>query len=69
MHSVTPAGDGLILYIVTVVMIVLGWTTVITRTIVRQWIKQFGLDDALMVVGLVRRMLPSCHFKFIQNID
>jgi hypothetical protein len=53
MYTVTPAGAGLSIYIVTIVMLVLGWTTVVTRIVVRRMIKQFGLDDILMVIGLV----------------
>lgn len=59
MYTVEPAGDGLVLYIIVLVMLVLSWATVITRVVVRQvLIKQFGADDWLMVAGLVSPMLP-----------
>ncbi|PGH11554.1 hypothetical protein AJ79_04812 [Helicocarpus griseus UAMH5409] len=52
-HTVKPAGDGLILLIVTILMLVISYLTVIARLFVRHLIKQSGSDDWLMVVGLV----------------
>lgn len=48
----TPSGWGLLELIV--VLLVLTWLTVIARTLVRWKINALGLDDWLMIVGLVR---------------
>lgn len=68
MNTVKPAGDGLTLYIVTVVMLVLSWVTVVARIWIRRMIKQFGLDDALMVFGLVSRINSHLQFHIDRGI-
>lgn len=54
--TVDPAGVGVTLLHVTIVMLVLCWATVIARLSVRRWLKPdaMGADDYLMVAGLVR---------------
>lgn len=61
-----PAGDGLTLFIIVIVMLVLSWVTVVTRIVVRQvLIKQFGGDDWLMAIGLVSRKAPFDQEKYL----
>ncbi|RYP06129.1 hypothetical protein DL764_003351 [Monosporascus ibericus] len=50
---VAPAGVGVSLLHVTIVMLALSWVVFATRTGVRIWIKAFGVDDWLMGAGLV----------------
>ncbi|RYO88452.1 hypothetical protein DL762_003746 [Monosporascus cannonballus] len=50
---VTPAGVGVSLLYVTVVMLVLSWVVFTARTGIRMWIKAFGVDDWLMGAGLI----------------
>ncbi|GME34007.1 cation-transporting atpase 4 protein [Neofusicoccum parvum] len=47
----TPSGWGLLELII--VLLVLTWLTVIARTLVRWKINALGLDDWLMIVGLI----------------
>lgn len=52
-NTLTPAGDGHTLLVICIVMLILGWTTVATRLYVRCKHKTLGIDDWLMVAGLV----------------
>ena len=45
-------GDGLALFIVTILMLILSWLTVGARCTIRWGTGSIGLDDWLMVVGL-----------------
>lgn len=59
MKTVTPEGDGLITFILTIVMLVICLPTVVARIIVRLKIGALGLDDCMMAVGMVRWHLLS----------
>lgn len=50
-----PAGVGVTLLRITIVMLVLSWSTVVARLSVRRWLKPeaMGMDDYMMCVGLV----------------
>lgn len=50
---VEPAGNGLTLFIVTILMLVLSWLAVIARYAVRWKKGSIGLDDWLMFAGLI----------------
>ncbi|ORY60841.1 uncharacterized protein BCR38DRAFT_308873, partial [Pseudomassariella vexata] len=50
---VKPAGDGVQLLYTSIVMMSLSWVMVISRVAVRRWIKAFGVDDWLMISGLM----------------
>lgn len=50
---VEPAGNGMILFIVTILMLALSWPAVIARCLIRHGKGAIGLDDWLMVGGLV----------------
>lgn len=50
---VAPAGVGVSLLYVTILMLVLSWVVFAARIGVRIWIKAFGLDDWLMGAGLI----------------
>lgn len=58
---VDPAGDGVTLLYVTIVMLALSWLGVIMRLSVRRWLKPeaMGMDDALMCAGLVCYASPT----------
>lgn len=51
----TPAGMGVTLLRITIVMLVLSWATVAARLSVRRWLKPeaMGMDDHMMCIGLV----------------
>lgn len=51
----SPAGMGVTLLRITIVMLVLSWSTVVARLSVRRWLKPeaMGMDDHMMCVGLV----------------
>lgn len=51
--TVAVAGDGVALLYISIILLVLTWITVVTRVCVRAWRKVLGMDDYLMVVGLV----------------
>ena len=51
---VQPAGDGVLLFYASILLLALSWLTFITRLGVRIWRKASGLDDLLMFIGLVR---------------
>ncbi|ETN38243.1 uncharacterized protein HMPREF1541_06274 [Cyphellophora europaea CBS 101466] len=53
MQTVPPQGDGLVTFILTIVMLAICWPTLIARFLVRIKIKALGLDDWLMGLGLV----------------
>ena len=53
MATLPPEGDGLVTFILTVILLVLCWPTVIARFLVRMKIKALGLDDWLMGIGMV----------------
>ena len=54
MSTVPVAGDGVALLYAAITLLVLTWVTVSLRVCVRIWRKVLGMDDYLMVVGLVR---------------
>ena len=49
----TPTGPGLSLLLVSSILLCFSWFMVILRMMVRKRIKAIGLDDWLMVAGLV----------------
>lgn len=51
---VKPAGDGVPLFYTSAILIALTWVTFAARVGVRIWRKVLGLDDLLMLIGLVR---------------
>lgn len=67
-----PAGLGVTLLYVTIVMLALSWITVILRLSVRRWLKPdaMGLDDSLMCIGLVCCTPPTtrCTSHFTSSI-
>lgn len=62
MSSVAVAGDGVALLYAAIILLVLAWITVSMRVCVRIWRKVLGMDDYLMVVGLVCYQIfkPDC---------
>ncbi|KAI1344502.1 hypothetical protein F5Y15DRAFT_113403 [Xylariaceae sp. FL0016] len=50
---VQPAGDGVPLLYITIVMLILSWITFVARAAVRLKIQLFGVDDWLMGAGLI----------------
>jgi hypothetical protein len=55
MSTVAIAGDGVALFYAAIILLVLTWVTVSMRVCVRIWRKVLGMDDYLMLVGLVCR--------------
>lgn len=53
MQTVTPEADGLVTFVLTIIMLVLCWPTMLARLAVRHKIGALGLDDWLMGLGLV----------------
>jgi hypothetical protein len=53
MSTVAVAGDGVALLYAAIILMVLSWITVSMRVAVRVWRKVLGMDDYLMVIGLV----------------
>lgn len=51
--TVAVAGDGVALLYAAIILLTLTWITVSMRVCVRIWRKVLGMDDFLMVVGLV----------------
>ena len=51
--TVAVAGDGVALLHAAIILLVLTWVTVSIRMCVRIWRKVVGMDDYLMVAGLV----------------
>ena len=51
--TVAVAGDGVALLYAAIILLTLTWITVFMRVCVRIWRKVLGMDDFLMVVGLV----------------
>ena len=51
--TVEVAGDGVALLYAAIILLTLTWITVSMRVCVRIWRKVLGMDDFLMVVGLV----------------
>ncbi|KAL1641116.1 hypothetical protein SLS58_006391 [Diplodia intermedia] len=51
--ALTPTGPGLVLEFVSIVLLTLSWVVVVARVIVRKGMKAFGLDDWMMVSGLI----------------
>lgn len=51
---VRPAGDGVALLYASIILLILAWLTMAARVGVRMWRKASGLDDLLMLIGLVR---------------
>ncbi|KAL0258014.1 hypothetical protein SLS55_007185 [Diplodia seriata] len=49
----TPTGPGVVLEFVSIVLLTLSWIVVVARVIVRKGMKAFGLDDWMMVSGLI----------------
>lgn len=56
------ASTGVALLHITIALLVLSWVTVVARLAVRTWLKPeaMGMDDYLMVAGLVRPLVRSC---------
>jgi len=57
MNTVPVAGDGVVLLYASIILLVLTWITVLMRVCVRIWRRVLGMDDYLMMVGLVRKEL------------
>lgn len=57
---VQPAGDGVPLLYTSIVLLAVTWVTFTTRISVRIWRKNYGWDDMLMLIGLVR---PAHNFS------
>lgn len=57
----SPAGMGVTLLRITIVMLVLSWSTVVARLSVRRWLKPeaMGMDDHMMCIGLVSMHPPA----------
>lgn len=53
MGTVSVAGDGVALLYCAIILLVLSWITVSLRVCVRVWRKVLGMDDFLMMIGLV----------------
>ena len=53
MGSVNVAGDGVALLYCSIILLVLSWITVAMRVGVRIWRKVLGMDDYIMILGLV----------------
>jgi hypothetical protein len=51
--TVAVAGDGVPLLYAAIVLLVLSWTVYGMRVGVRVWRKAFGLDDIMMLIGIV----------------
>ncbi|OJD29105.1 cation-transporting atpase 4 [Diplodia corticola] len=49
----SPTGPALVLETVSIVLLTLSWVVVVARVLVRKGMKAFGLDDWMMVSGLV----------------
>ncbi|KAF3043681.1 hypothetical protein E8E12_006435 [Didymella heteroderae] len=60
MSTVAVAGDGIALLYAAIILLVLTWVTVSMRVCVRVWRKVLGMDDYLMVVGLVLFSVTAC---------
>ena len=63
MSSVAVAGDGVALLYAAIILLVLTWTTVSMRVCVRVWRKVLGMDDYLMVAGLVCYQGPKYSYE------
>lgn len=65
--TLTLEGPGLTLALVSIILLVLSWVTVVGRLIVRRKIDAVGTDDWFMVAGLVSR--PTIrHTYFIAYV-
>lgn len=53
MVTVAVAGDGVTLLYGAIVLLVLSWLTFFLRVAVRVWRKAWGMDDYLMLLGIV----------------
>ncbi|PSN59575.1 hypothetical protein BS50DRAFT_614559 [Corynespora cassiicola Philippines] len=53
MGTVAVAGDGVALLYGAIILLTLSWVVFTMRVGVRVWRKAFGMDDYLMVVGIV----------------
>jgi hypothetical protein len=53
MTTVAVAGDGVALLYCAIVLLVLSWITFFLRVGVRVWRKAWGMDDYLMLLGIV----------------
>lgn len=60
--TVAVAGDGVQLFYAAIILLVLTWITVSMRVCVRLWRKVLGMDDYLMIAGLVS-ILPAHHMR------
>lgn len=65
---VKPAGDGVALFYSSILLLALSWITFLTRISVRVWRKAFGLDDWLMLAGLVCELLNPTLLKEMHRI-
>ncbi|KAH8701912.1 hypothetical protein BGW36DRAFT_356056 [Talaromyces proteolyticus] len=50
---VDPAGDGVPLFYTSIILLALGWFVYVLRVGVRIWRKALGVDDMLMLMGLL----------------
>lgn len=53
MATVPVAGDGVALLYCAIVLLALTWVTFFLRAGVRIWRKAWGMDDYLMLLGIV----------------
>jgi len=51
--TIEVAGDGVALLYGAIVLLVLSWIVFSLRVTVRVWRKAFGLDDYIMLAGIV----------------
>ncbi|KAF1925215.1 uncharacterized protein M421DRAFT_424012 [Didymella exigua CBS 183.55] len=60
MSTVAVSGDGVALLYAAIILLLLTWITVSIRLGVRVWRKVLGMDDYLMLVGLVLFSVTAC---------
>lgn len=60
--TLPPAGPGHMLLVLTIVGLVLCWLVVLLRLLTRKISQALGLDDLLMVIGLVGHIPGGCYF-------
>ena len=57
--ALDPTGPGLTLDLVSIILLVLSWVVVTARVIVRRSMKALGVDDWMMLSGLVSNLEPQ----------
>ncbi|KAJ4987870.1 hypothetical protein SVAN01_06600 [Stagonosporopsis vannaccii] len=60
MSTAPVAGDGVALLYASIILLVLTWITVLMRVCVRIWRRVLGMDDYLMVLGLILFSVTAC---------